>query len=742
MTTTDFSCSRITHPAVLTALCCIICLYILLCAKLAFALSLILCALCIFICFTIIFINDGIKTAIILAVCVLLCVFHGMFSYFTVESRAISFINAHQESDSLYEVKITSCKNYPSLVTADGIILSCNGEKLKDKFTCRITSHSAENLSGGCTVFFKGTPHFPSNDNADGFDNISYLRSRKCFITFSQVSVLSSCRNKMALSEKIHKYIEGVLYKYISSKQDTKCCGLAYSMLLGDSRFLDGSLKDSFTKSGIIHLLCVSGMHLSVIMGAVSGMLKTFCRNRHISFAIFSLVCIIYLAVIGFPLSAVRAGILCIISYGGILLGRSTEGFTSLFASAIILCLISPYSVLDISAQLSFLSSLGIISCHHLLLSGKRTKPTLCAKLIRYIVFLTAVSLAASFFTCLISAHNFKGMSVTSVPATVLCSFASELLLILLLILILLSPLTLFESSLFFIGYICKKCAEIIIFAGNLFSGLKYSYASSSDTLIPLIVFLGFAVLLSAFTYFSAKKLMLTCYICCITVCLFSYSNALCQTIADDHRYKISYFRQNEKDRQLSVKLASEGYLIINADSALSLNKDEAAFDYKKGNNYILIIPNELTDADALCKNLSVFNEQYGIKMLLLPPTDDGNKLMDELLCLGCNAKFINNSVKAGKTSLKFDFKDNAFLLTVNDGKTKSQVLFCDTYSSDYFDTDSDICAFFTRNNSNQFKPEIHPLPNCRIFVTRMGKNEKHEKIYNTFGEKSFYIKE
>ena len=97
MNTTDGKAVHITRPAVLTALCCITCLYILLCGKFSVTASVIICFVCTLICCTISFFNDGFKAVIILLLFVSASCIHGVFTYYNVEKQAIEFINENTE---------------------------------------------------------------------------------------------------------------------------------------------------------------------------------------------------------------------------------------------------------------------------------------------------------------------------------------------------------------------------------------------------------------------------------------------------------------------------------------------------------------------------------------------------------------------------------------------------------------------------------------------------------------------
>ncbi|MBP3580779.1 MAG: ComEC/Rec2 family competence protein, partial [Clostridia bacterium] len=281
MNTTDF---KVTRPIVLTSLACVICLYIILCGAFGALLSIILCCASVIIIGAVLLISDGLKPLFVFFACVIICCLNATFSYITHEKAAISFIDKMKEnSDCLYEVQITSCRNYSAYAVADGVILSCDGKAINRSYKCRFSCYSGEGLEEGNIVYFKGVPQFPSNDEDEVFDNVSYLRSRKCFIVFSNVSIISSKLGPLSLRNKIHKSIERIIYLNVPQGNSFECGDLCYSVLLGNKQFLDSDLKDSFTKSGIIHLICVSGMHLSVIMGAVFAFLKFLGTKNHIS---------------------------------------------------------------------------------------------------------------------------------------------------------------------------------------------------------------------------------------------------------------------------------------------------------------------------------------------------------------------------------------------------------------------------------------------------------------------------
>ncbi len=731
----------VTKPVVLTGLGCAFCLYILLCGSFSFGTSIAICtAVTAVLGLTVAFTSDR-SAGIILIFITAVCMAHACFISAFHEKAAYSFIYEQKDKpDSVYTVEITALRSYGSYSSADGKIISCDGRELDRKFKCRFGFYSGEALDAGDLVTFTGTPERPSNDESDGFDNVSYLRSRKIFITFPVCSVTGSEAGKAPLQKSIHKYIEKVIYKFVPYRFEFESADVSYSMLVGDKSFLSDNVKEAFTRSGIIHLLCVSGMHLTVIMGALYSLFKISDTGKRLSAVLMIVFCFVYLAVIGFPISAVRAGIICIIGYCASLLGRSTDAYSSLFASLVIVCLISPYSVIDISAILSFAASLGIITSIELF-AEKEKGGSVFSKIIYVLKSMLAANIGAVLFTYLFSANAFGGISLASVPATLLTSFASEILLIFLLITVVLSVIPFLQPLLYLTGFICRLCAEFIISIAKSFANLKFSYTEITNVSLWLVLFIIVMCVLCFFIYFDRKIPKLICFFTTTLICAVVVFISFVTTIADDNVYKVSYFRQNKDDRQACIKLASEGYLIINADDTLCFNSDRAVFDDKRGNNYLLIIPDKNTNSAILASNIQIFRDKYGLKGVFLPPTLSGERLKNELSAKGCPTSFIENMLDFGSFTINFDFSGSAAFFSVDDGKTKTEVLFSDRYDSKKFSKDCDIAAFFTRETKNQFDTSSDVLPPCSAFITRLKKDEVFDKTHNTYGEKSFDIK-
>ncbi len=201
----------------------------------------------------------------------------------------------------------------------------------------------------------------------------------------------------------------------------------ADALLLGRREGLDRELNDRFVRSGLVHLLAISGTHVALIAGALM-VLGTVLRlpRTALTWATLALI-LVYLAVIGAPASAVRSGIMVGLALVAVLLQRPSASLPVVAASTLAILAFQPTAVLDPGFQLSYAGVLGI-----LLLRGAMLKRVPAAWLgrpaARWTAESLAVSLAAFIATAPITAYHFGQVAPISIlanlPAVPLTSLA------------------------------------------------------------------------------------------------------------------------------------------------------------------------------------------------------------------------------------------------------------------------------------------------------------------------------
>lgn len=136
---------------------------------------------------------------------------------------------------------------------------------------------------------------------------------------------------------------------------------LAEALLLGRRELMDPALRERFARAGLAHLLAISGMHVGLVAGGfllVGGIFRV-PRRRLAWLTIGALW--LYLAVIGAPASAVRAGMMISLALTGLLLQRPFASLPLVAAAALAILAHRPLAALDPGFQLSFAGVLGIL---------------------------------------------------------------------------------------------------------------------------------------------------------------------------------------------------------------------------------------------------------------------------------------------------------------------------------------------------------------------------------------------
>lgn len=199
--------------------------------------------------------------------------------------------------------------------------------------------------------------------------------------------------------------------------------GLAKAMLLGERRAISDDLRDDMSRSGLSHIAAISGLHIGIISGVLLFGLIYAGLERRQSFYISSVLIFLYIALVGFPASAIRAGLMGFLVLLAMHLGRLNRLVHSLMIAACVILLFNPKLLRDdIGFQLSFLAVLGIALIY------PRLKKRLGREGLIWDILL--VSLSAQAFTLPLVAYNFGVISLVSPLSNLLVLWLLPFLLI------------------------------------------------------------------------------------------------------------------------------------------------------------------------------------------------------------------------------------------------------------------------------------------------------------------------
>lgn len=225
---------------------------------------------------------------------------------------------------------------------------------------------------------------------------------------------------------KIKTKITDNLNKVLSN--ETK--GIALGILLGDITCVSDDVKEDFKNSNLLHMLAVSGSHVTYILIGAQKCLKNV--DKRFQKWILILFLLFFIKLTGETPSVIRAGIMGILIIASWICRRKSDVLNNIAISCFVILLINPYSIYNLGFILSYAGTLGIIFYYdciyalitkkvHFLIDISQGIPLL-NKLIKYLITTTSVSIAANILIMPIMIYYFNNISFVFLISNILVS--------------------------------------------------------------------------------------------------------------------------------------------------------------------------------------------------------------------------------------------------------------------------------------------------------------------------------
>lgn len=192
---------------------------------------------------------------------------------------------------------------------------------------------------------------------------------------------------------------------------DDDSAGVIYAMVSGEKGYIYDHVEDIFSRCGTSHLLAVSGLHVSIILGVLLFLLK-WLRTKKLSFILLFLFLIFYGCFAGGTSSVIRACIMALVAQLSIVYGQRYDSLNSLCFAGCIILTIEPLRLFDVGFILSFSACFGIVW-----ISKKFIKRP---KIVRGMVNSLLVTIGATVATLPVQLYFFGTVSAVSVIANML----------------------------------------------------------------------------------------------------------------------------------------------------------------------------------------------------------------------------------------------------------------------------------------------------------------------------------
>ena len=178
------------------------------------------------------------------------------------------------------------------------------------------------------------------------------------------------------------------------------------AMVTGDRSGITQELRTVYSRSGLSHLLAVSGLHTGIVFALVNLMLwwLPLLRRGHLLKNLLAAGAVwLFVAAAGFPPSAVRAAVMCTVLQAALASASEYVGMNALATAAFGMLLWNPNWLGDISFQLSFLAVAGILAWGVPLCRRCRTR----WKGLNVVIDAYLIGLAATLATAPLVSHTF-----------------------------------------------------------------------------------------------------------------------------------------------------------------------------------------------------------------------------------------------------------------------------------------------------------------------------------------------
>lgn len=193
------------------------------------------------------------------------------------------------------------------------------------------------------------------------FDYAGYLQAKGVAyrMSFAEVAVIDTGHGYSVLSALLQ--FKQSFMTMTASVLPEPAAGLSAGLLLGVKQALGEDLEIAFRKTGIIHIVVLSGYNVMLVVAFVTTILGYFLSLRaRVVVGVFAITA--FALLVGLSATVVRASVMATLFLFAKMIGRSYQVIRALFLAGFLMVCINPFIVVyDIGFQLSFMATLGLL---------------------------------------------------------------------------------------------------------------------------------------------------------------------------------------------------------------------------------------------------------------------------------------------------------------------------------------------------------------------------------------------
>ena len=219
-----------------------------------------------------------------------------------------------------------------------------------------------QNIAIGKTVKLRGKANvFETAHNPGNFDQRQYYAKQNIYgmVWGEQIMEVSGKTNR--LMNSLYSLKQAWKEK-LTEMMGEKNGAILSAILLSEKKEMDAEIKELYQKNGIGHVLAISGLHISFIGLSVYQIFRKVGSPYFVAGIGSGTLLFLYVLMIGFSVSVIRAAIMLLLRIGADMTGRVYDMATALFFAGAVTVLWQPLYLADAGFLLSYGAILGILT--------------------------------------------------------------------------------------------------------------------------------------------------------------------------------------------------------------------------------------------------------------------------------------------------------------------------------------------------------------------------------------------
>ncbi len=296
------------------------------------------------------------------------------------ENKAYVGHSVGEEKDSMMVTLVSIPQEKQKTYKATGEITAL----IKNGISCKTTGKAlfyfhkdsiAEKLNYGDELLIcSQLQEIEAPSNPDEFDYKQFLKyhgiNYECYAQSYSYRLVAPNQSDFLFrfANNSRKKLAAVLHDRVGGNE----ADIASAILLGYREDLSRSVLQNFVDSGVVHVICVAGLHVGIIFLLLNYIIVFPAKFKHgklMSVLLILILLWLYALLTGLATPVLRATIMFSFLEVGKYFKKYTNTINTLAASAFLLLVSDPFSIAETGFQLSYLSVLGILVIYKPLLS-------------------------------------------------------------------------------------------------------------------------------------------------------------------------------------------------------------------------------------------------------------------------------------------------------------------------------------------------------------------------------------